>query len=74
MRSTVVSELLAEDESASVAHPLCLSVSDGGELQRGGCSVSVQHQSLYTLFRSTHAHAGKRSHWCIGASAALCQS
>lgn len=64
-----VDKLLAADErcrarvrrSAVVVYPLCLAVSDGGELWRGGCSVSVRGRSLHTLFRSTHAYAGECS-------------
>lgn len=58
-----VDKLLAADESVPNIRPLCLTVSDGGELQRGGCSVSVQHRSLHTIFRSTHPHTGKYPPW-----------
>lgn len=56
-------KLLAADESVPNARPLCLTDSDGGELQRGGCCVSVQHRSLHTIFRSAHPHTGKYPPW-----------
>lgn len=63
---TDVAKLPGEDESVPNTHPLCLAVSDGGELQRGGCSVSVQHRCLYTIFRSAHPHTGKYPHGSLG--------
>lgn len=63
-------EKLRTSQQITVVYPLCLAVSDGGELWRGRCSVSVRGRSLYTLFRSTHAYAGE----CSGCPLKVSQS
>lgn len=67
-------EKLHTSQQITVVYPLCLAVSDGGELWRGRCSVSVRGRSLYTLFRSTHAYAGECSGFPLKVSQSVSSS